>query len=69
MLFDHHAMICFVSNPGHRSYYGQEPKFAAALQESLTAILRILEQQSGRPADPRQPGVEQEDPARGILLT
>lgn len=51
MLFDHHAMICFVSNPGHPSYYGQEPKFAAALQESLAAILHLLAQQSGRPAD------------------
>jgi hypothetical protein len=50
MLFDHHAMICFVSNPGHRSYYGQESQFAAALQESLTAILHILAQQSELPA-------------------
>lgn len=54
MIFDHHTMICFVSNPGHPSYYGQEPKFASALKEALTEILHILARQSGHPASPAQ---------------
>lgn len=57
MIFDHHTMICFVSNPGHPSYYGQEPKFASALKDALTEILHILARQSGQPASTAQPRV------------
>ncbi len=54
MIFDHHTMICFVSNPGHPSYYGQEPKFASALKDALTEILHILSRHSSHPASPAQ---------------
>ena len=51
MIFDHHTMICFVTNPGRPSHYGHEARFAAALRDALTEVHSILKSQSDK--DPR----------------
>jgi hypothetical protein len=44
LIFDHHMMICFVTNPGGNSYAGQERRFAAELQRSLQTLRQLLDQ-------------------------
>lgn len=51
MIFDHHTMICFVTNPGRPSHYGHEARFAAALRDALTEVHSILKSHSGQ--DPK----------------
>jgi hypothetical protein len=42
MMFDHHIVLCFVSNPGRSSYCGKEALFAAGLRESLAQVKQLL---------------------------
>lgn len=50
MIFDHHTMICFVTNPGAPSYYGHEAQLAATLRDALNEIHDLLKSQVGQTA-------------------